>query len=383
MPFLHWFRSKPDKAEAKAGTALIQKPATEPVASPEPARTDLGQEREPGRPPNEPRSAEVPLDDTLELAPTEDRVRLQEPEPPVPSAAFASEDTVETDGENEIKLPLQSILSVFPPELAPPSIQSLSGIEAEVVLPLHLIQSQLANGRVVVPAEIFCRALPSNLKTHFEMIDPGAEIPIPLQEILPRLPTQSIKLREDQEMDRPEETIPTPFTAQAEEDAKRFSQAEAVPFADEVPKPKDQPPKVVGGEDSRRLQAIFMTEEPLDLTKAVQKIAELPGLRSCVLSTRDGVKLAGNCSDPPEEEAIAAFLPDLFQQARLKLEALHAGSLETITLCYGLHQLSSFVQGDLCLTVFHDHRPFKPGVREKVQAVLLALTALSTPEKSV
>ncbi len=44
--------------------------------------------------------------------------------------------------------------------------------------------------------------------------------------------------------------------------------------------------------------------------------------------------------------------------------------LETITLSYGLQQVSTFVQGKLCLIVFHDGRPFKPGVREKIQAVI-------------
>ena len=80
---------------------------------------------------------------------------------------------------------------------------------------------------------------------------------------------------------------------------------------------------------------------------------------------------------PGQEKAISTLLPELFQWAGSKLEALHAGTLETITLYYGLHQLSTFVQGKLCLTVLHDNRPFKPGVREKIQAVINELAALS------
>ena len=113
-----------------------------------------------------------------------------------------------------------------------------------------------------------------------------------------------------------------------------------------------------------------MTDEPLDLAKTIHKVAELPGLRSCILSTIDGLKLAGNFGDPGQEKAISALLPDLFQRTQSKMEALGAGTLETITLYYGLHQLSTFVQGKLCLTVLHDNRPFKPGVREKIQAVI-------------
>jgi hypothetical protein len=285
--------------------------------------------------------------------------------------------------EREIRLRLQPILSDFPPNLEPPSIHTLIGTQAEIVLSLDMIQPQLALGRVVVPAETFREALPSELKPYFESIDPAEEIPIPLQEVFSRLPPEAIKLREDQEIDRPQETIPTPFGPHAEEDAKRFSQtlAESTPPANESLQTKDEPPKVAVQSDSERLQAIFMTDEPLDLATTIQKVAELPGLRSCILSTTDGLKLAGNLGDPGWEKAISAVLPELFQRTRSTLEELRAGPLETITLYCGLHQLSTFVQGKLCLTVLHDNRPFKPGVREKIQAVIRELAALSAPEK--
>ena len=223
------------------------------------------------------------------------------------------------------------------------------------------------------------------MKPYFEAIDPAAEIPIPLQEIFSRLPAEAIKLREDQEIDRPEATVPTPFSAHAEEDAERFSQVPAglTPPANEAPQPKDEPSKVAVASDSKRLQAIFMTDEPLDLAKTIHRVAGLPGLRSCVLSTMDGLMLAGNLGDPGQEKAISALLPELFRRTQSKMEALRAGTLETISLYCGLHQFSTFVQGNLCLTVLHDNRPFKPGVREKIQAVISELAILSASEKTL
>jgi predicted regulator of Ras-like GTPase activity (Roadblock/LC7/MglB family) len=287
--------------------------------------------------------------------------------------------TVDAGSEKEITVRLESVLSDFPPELETPSIRSLIGTQAEIALPLGLIQSQLAHGRVIVPAEIFCRALPSDLKPYFATIDSAAELPIPLREIFSQIPAEAIKLREDQETDGPEETIPTPFTAQAEEDAKRFSEIPAVGAlpAGEAPQPKVEPPRIAGEIDSKKLQSLFMTDEPLDLAKTIQKVTELPGLRACILSTTDGLKLAGGLEDPDQEKVISIFLPELFQHAQSNLKELGAGALETITLCYRLHQLSAFVQGGLCLTVFHDNRPFKPGVREKIQAIISELSALS------
>ena len=315
-----------------------------------------------------------------------DSAFLAKPASPLSHAAAASDAMIEAGGTpggaDEIRLRLQPILTDFPPQLEPPSIRSLIGTESEIALPLALIQSQLVHGRVVVPGEIFCRALPSELKPYFEGIDPAAEIPIPLQEIFSRLPPEAIQRREDQEMDRLEETIPTPFSAHAEEDAQRFSRVppDATPSAIEAPQPKDEPPKAVIEGDTKRLQAIFMTDEPLDLVKTIQRVAELPGLRSCILSTIDGLKLAGNLGDPGQERATAALLCELFQGTQSKLAAVGVGTLETITLYCGLQQLSTFVQGKLCLTVLHDNRPFKPGVREKIQAVMSELAALSASE---
>ena len=316
---------------------------------------------------------------------TEDGIPSKGSEASLPTAATAPVSAVDAGDEKEIKVRLEPVLTDFPPELETPSIRSLVGTQAEVALPWGLIQSQLVHGRVVIPAEIFCRGLPSDLKPHFAAIDSATEIPIPLREIFVHLPAEAIKLRDDQETDGPEETIPTPFTAHAEEDAKRFREIPAIatPLANEAPPPKIEPPRIAFESDSERLQSLFLTDEPLDLTKTIQKVAELPGLKACMLSTINGLKLAGGLEDPDREKAISAFLPHLFQHTRSNLEELRAGALETITLSYRLQQLSTFVQGELCLTVFHDHRPFKPGVREKIQAVISELWALRASGKNL
>lgn len=317
--------------------------------------------------------------------PVEDGILSKASETPLPTAATAPVSGVAAGDEKEIRVRLEPVLLDFPPELETPSIRSLIGTQAEIALPLGLIQSQLAHGRVVVPAEIFCRALPSDLKPYFAAIDSAVEIPIPLREIFFQLPAEAFRLREDQETDNPEETIATPFTAHAEEDAKRFSEIPAIatPLADEAPQPKVEPPQITVESDSKRLQSLFMTDEPLDLNKTIRKVAELPGLRACILSTSNGLKLAGGLEDPDQEKTISAFLPGLFLHTQSNLAGLRAGALETITLSYRHHQWSTFVQGELCLTVFHDNRPFKPGVREKIQAVISELSALSASEKNL
>jgi hypothetical protein len=282
---------------------------------------------------------------------------------------------------NEIKIRLQPILADFPPDLASPTIGSLEQTEAEVSLPLDRIKAQLPNGRVTVPASIFSDGLPADLKPLFAAIDPAAEIHIPLREIFSRLPADAIEIRKDQELDRPEDKVLTPFTEHAEADAKRFAQ----PSAESTPKRDDAKIETPASEAvavSDRLQAIFMTDSPLDLSATIRKIAELPGLKTCSLSTLDGQKLAGEIGDPILEKVLSSLLPDLFQRTHSVLDELRAGALDAITIYAGVGQFSAFVRGNLCLTVVHDKRPFKPGVREKIQVVLNELEALSGTEKS-
>ena len=307
--------------------------------------------------------------------------------PPTVRATTASgkinlPDIMIDSAEREIRLRLAPIISNFPPGLEQLSIRSLRETKAEIVLPLDVIQSQLAHGRVVVSAAMFYEALPQDLKPCFDGIDPTEEIPIPLREIFSRLPPGFLKLRDDQEIDQLETTIQTPFREQAEEDGARLGKVLDAPTLPEPgPMPEPFTPEIPAEVDSEKLHAIFMTDETLDLPKIIRMIGQLPGLRACLLNTIDGRRLAGTFNDPGKERAISALAPELFQEARSKLANMHLGRLEAITLYCGGDQLSTFIQGKFCLTVLHDNRPFKPGVREKVQAVISELMTLSTSEK--
>jgi predicted regulator of Ras-like GTPase activity (Roadblock/LC7/MglB family) len=439
MPIFHWFRKKSRSTDAEGEVSAAEKSGPEPTILTQTTSENSGKEAVPEAPsieqqsaslpdtplsvtanPKQPESSDQPPaqpTETASLADSDQTGRLEGHQPPTVRATTASgeirfPDLAAGSAKTEISLRLKPILSIFPLNLARPSIPALNETEAEIVLPLEVIQSQLANGRVVVSAAIFCRALPNDLRPFFDDIEPTAEIPIPLREIFLHLPPEAIKLREDQEVDHPTATIQTPFSTQAEEDAKRLgrggapalSEPEPIPGKEEIPVNEaaatapvyssDASPADVGEQqvpsppsrflpevpvnvDSEKLRSIFMTDEALDLPKTISMVGELPGLRACLLHTADGLKLAGNLDDANQEEAISVLMPPLFQQAQSRLAGARLGTLETITLYCGQGQLSTFIQGDFCLTVLHDNRPFKPGVREKVQAVISELVTLT------
>ena len=130
---------------------------------------------------------------------------------------------------------------------------------------------------------------------------------------MPDYQPAAFKLREDQEIDHPEEIIPTLFSEHADEDAERFGEVEGKAAANESPQPKDEPPKISVESSSQKLQAIFLTDEPLDLVKTIRNVAQLPGLKSCLLSTTEGLKLAGSFGDQSQEkrplDLVARIIP--------------------------------------------------------------------------
>jgi len=305
---------------------------------------------------------------------------------------------------DRIRVKLAPILANLPPEFELFPAPILKDPEMEIDLPLDLVKSQLKNGRIAIAGTAFCAALPEDLRHIFGAIEPTAEIPLPLREIFRRLSSDTIKLREDYEIGYSLEPIRTPFTVHAEEDALRYrpsprpsAKAPGVSGSKSAPeagatrrgvasagqraeKAEIDAPPITEADfpatfDSPTLEALFMTDEALDLPKTMQKVSKLPGLRACLLTTTTGTKLWGESVDPMGEPALSSAFPRLFQQVTSTLGETR--SLQGITLYFDRDSLSIILFNELCLVVMHDSRPFRPGVREKIFAIMQELDKIS------
>jgi hypothetical protein len=284
-----------------------------------------------------------------------------------------------------LPIALKKIALTLPPNLKTPAIQALTNSDAVLRFPVSLVKAQLASGRILIPFEKFLELVPTELKNRFDTVDRTAEIPIPLEEVIPQLPSDAIQRRGDQEPVEEPESIVTPFSEHAREDAARFGVGEKPEQSPVLPPPAGKTPapqakevhsaapvaeesaKVVNVE---RLQSIFMTDESLDLAGVVAHIAKLPGLTSSLLTYRDGRKIAGGLGGLERESALALLLPELFNQVDSQISPLDLGQLETLTFHCGRQQLSAFLLKRYSLIVLHENRSFKPGVREKIWTIL-------------
>jgi hypothetical protein len=363
---------------------------------------------EPEHPANEKPDLSAPgPEDQAAQHPTDERENLTEKRQP----SSTTEDKTQpaeahpngADRGQNLRIALSPILQHLPPELNRTALHNVAGSDAEIELPLALIQPQLPNGRVTVPLSIFLEALPETVRAAFGEVDRSTQVPIPLKEIFRHLPSDALPLRTDQEVDEVRDPVDTPFTTTAREDAERFRNPTAVPeksekestrleFDDSAESeeaetrpdtPEPEIPAVVtkAEPDFSSLQTFFLTDERLDLPTIINKIAALPGLHSALLHTADGRRLNGAMGNERFESAALALLPTLFRDVKTKLDERECTGLETLTFCWRQEQISVFSDGRLCLSVRHSRRPFKPGVREKLSLIFSRLAeALSSSE---
>jgi hypothetical protein len=349
-----------------------------------------------------------------ELLPAEKRPAADVGKPDETSPAIAERNGSESP--RTVRVALAPILNNLPPELQPSEPAALANAPgAAVEIPLELINSQLATGRVTIPFSTFLASLPEEARAHFPQAAATTEVPIPVKEILQNYPEDLLRPRPDQE---PEEVLPsiaTPFTAPAKEDTERFSKlpvetrAEAsapdshqleliestetptqspTPVAHELPIASETPvaeeklvteEKVVAEEkppvgyetapDLSALQSVFLTDEVLDLNKVVQKVGELPGVNSALFFAADG-SLQGEPEKLGLTQSSVQLLSSLSHEIGQRVGGLGFGQIETVTLGWKRELVSVFTRGESGFVVRHEKRPFKPGVREKICLVL-------------
>ena len=131
--------------------------------------------------------------------------------------------------------------------------------------------------------------------------------------------------------------------------------------------PPEQPPRF----PQEALQALFMTDETLDLPAVSRHAAALPGVRACALEWCGEKALAGDAPAGFDLAALQATATRLHDARPLPI-----GALENFTLHGDQAAISIFALPGVLLAALH--RPLPPGVRERLAAVAAALAPTLT-----
>jgi hypothetical protein len=128
------------------------------------------------------------------------------------------------------------------------------------------------------------------------------------------------------------------------------------------------------------LQAIFMTEDTLDLPRISELSAELPGVSGCLILAGESLAQGGERPAGLNAQTLRDLSDRLTAAAESVSDKLQAD--RTFTLYGGSRALSLFARQQLCLCVVHGNRGFLPGVRERLTAVADTLArGMEVPEE--
>lgn len=242
--------------------------------------------------------------------------------------------------EEKIELSLRVLLQNLPafqlkgdPSLAPEG--------AKVSLPISPIADQLVTGRISVPPKIFHEAIPTDYRYLFQPDEAETPVMLPLQEVLKNVPAAALQMRTDQEALVENETIETPFSIQAEEDARRFR--------------GEEPPPLDLVSDSRATidQKPAEEVEKVDAKEVVARATKLPGVNGCAITFADGLSLAGNLPPAISADGLCAVAPTLLQRIERHMFDTKLGPLNSMTLHGATSAVTFFMRGNICLSALH------------------------------
>jgi predicted regulator of Ras-like GTPase activity (Roadblock/LC7/MglB family) len=290
--------------------------------------------------------------------------------------------------------------------------------DARVELPFALVEPQLACGRINVTPADFARGIPAEYRALFNADEPASPVALPLQEVLKNLPTASLRMRDDQVEQEKGEDFATPFSAKAEEDAKRFkvsgtpvakpavvvpapepatpavvepiavpppvvAAAPAIPAPAPIkmaPTPVVEEPAVVEAKPAdvakgrTALQALFETDDELDAKGVVTHAEKMPGVKACAIMFGDGLSLAGNLPEEYEADGLCAMAPSLLQRVENHMVETKLGALRAMTLSCAEASVTFFMQDNLCLAALHLKEELASDVRERLARAVCELS---------
>src|SRR2546421_2204136 len=223
-----------------------------------------------------------------------------------------------------ITLSLKAVLQNLPAFQLNGDIAVVSDAE-RVKLPLALIETQLASGRVSISPDVFQAALPEKHRNLFEIDEAQTPVALPLEEVLKNLPATILKLRDDQESFALDSDFETPFSIKAKEDAQRFNAEKALP-AKISDKAKEEP--VV----EAKIDIEPVVEKKIDPKDVVAQASALPGVKGCAVTFSDGLSLAGELPEEIAAEGLCAMAPGLVERIAQHVRATKLGSLVAVTL---------------------------------------------------
>ncbi len=293
----------------------------------------------------------------------------------IPAPSFSISPKIQAEPVKDaptISFGLKAVLQNLPAFQLTGDVDAVSSDE-RITLPLNLIESQLASGRVSVPADAFQKALPEKHRGLFHDDAAKTAVVLPLEEVLKNLPATVLKLRDDQEASEIDKDFETPFLIKAQEDARRFA-----------PKPEPETPAKVEPKPAAVLAepASKPAVEKVDPKEIIAQANALAGVKACAITFSDGLSLAGELPEEMDADGLCAMAPSMLGRITQHVNGTKLGELVAMTLYAKNSAVSFFARGSVCLTALHD-KALEPETRTRLAELMEKLSkTYAQPETS-
>ena len=259
--------------------------------------------------------------------------------------------------ETPITLSLKVVLQNLPRFQLNGDVSAVSA-EDRLTLPLRLIETQLASGRVSISPDVFQAALPEKHRDLFEIDEAKTPVALPLEEVLKNLPATILKLRDDQEGFALDTDFETPFSIKAKEDAQRFA----------VGKATEQPAV------EAKIDVTPAAEKRIDPKEVVAQASALAGVKACAITFSDGLSLAGELPEKIAAQGLCAMAPAILERIAQHVRETKLGSLVAVTIYTSGSALSFFAQRNICMTALHAEGSLPPQTRTQIAELMEKLS---------
>ncbi len=124
------------------------------------------------------------------------------------------------------------------------------------------------------------------------------------------------------------------------------------------------------------LKEIFMTEEKIDAKSVILHIKKFPGIKNALLTTSDGLKLAGSLSSQCDAEAISAISLNFISKVSDYAKEAGIENVRSLTLSSPPNLITLFSSKGACLIVEHPRKEFAPGTRSRLASIIEHLATI-------
>jgi len=281
------------------------------------------------------------------------------------SPAKPEKKSVPAADEPKIALSLKAVLKSLPAFQIDGDVAKVSD-DAQVQLPMSIVEPQLASGRVSIVPDTFKAAMPEAYRELLHVDETKTPVMLPLEEVLKNLPATVLKLRDDQEYSGLEKDFETPFSIKAKEDEKKFG-------ADKKPD-KKAPAKSEEPKPEAKINIEPAVEKKLDPKEVVSEVNALDGIKACAITFSDGLSLAGELPENAAAEGLCAMAPAILSRISQHVRATKLGNLVAMTIHTSNSAVSFFAQENICLTALDADGSLPAETRTKVAELVKKLS---------